>query len=138
MEDRPGISETACEALNQDGTQPDDGDDVPVTITSVQILELNREDQPLSQETRDGVFVDGQEFNYTSVTVRNPDLDEAVGALQIALDGRNAQGAQIINSWIIKFTNECGIFPLLEADDQIGWTVFVSSTLPEAKFCPGM
>ncbi|KAL7567136.1 hypothetical protein ACA910_009463 [Epithemia clementina (nom. ined.)] len=135
---RPGIADTACEAGNIDGGNDQNTDYVPVTITKVEILELDADQGVLKGVTNTGDFVNGQEFNYTSVAVDNPELDIAVNGLQMTLDGRNLNGDQILNTWVIVFTNECGIFPLLEAGDEIGWTEFVSSTLPQAQYCPGV
>lgn len=134
---RPGINDTDCFAGNLNADNDDNTDYVPVTITKIQILELDRNQGILKELNIVEQFVDGQEFNYTSIAVSNPENDVAVGGLQMTLDGRNANDDQIVNNWIILFTNECGVFPLLELGDQIGWTEFVSSTLPPPKYCPG-
>lgn len=135
---RPGINATDCFAGNLDPANDVNTDFVPVTITKIQILELDRNQGIIKEDSRQGAFVDEQEFNYTSIAVSDPELDQEVGGLQMTLDGRNANDDQIVNNWIILFTNECNIFPLFEVGDQIGWTEFVSMTLPQAQFCPGL
>jgi hypothetical protein len=105
-----------------------DRDKVPVTVTSIQILELNQDDQVLVQTNVIGAFSDGDNFTYTSITATDPNLNASSipRGFQLSITGRNKIDENIVNTWLIVYNNDCGIFPILFEGEHIGWTVFVS------------
>lgn len=79
-----------------------------------------------------GVFQDGSTFVYTSPllgsieSVSKLTPDTMPGGLQIDLIGINRFEQPITNVWIILFINDCTYFPILNINDNIGWTTLVS------------
>lgn len=111
----------------------------PVSVTGVDILELDQTLVPFAFQPIRGAFRDGDTFTYTSVTATDPNLplERLPGGFQMNILGTNELDQDIQNVWIITFTNECGIFPIFTVGEQIGWTRLVDITLPENQYCPG-
>jgi hypothetical protein len=128
----PGINETACltEIRGQDDV-PDE-DLIPVTVQTIQIFELDENHQVFSQTVRTGTFVNGSNFTYTSIISTISDLND-VGSLprglQLVITGLNNKEQSTVQTYIITYFNDCGIFPILTEGQHIGWTIFVSALL---------
>lgn len=129
VEGGPGINETACLTEVRGEDEVPDEDLIPVTVQSVQIFELDRNLQVFSQTVRTGTFVDGSNFTYTSIISTISDL-ENIGSLprglQLVITGLNSKEQSTVNTYIITYTNDCGIFPILTEGQTSGWTIFVS------------
>jgi len=101
----------------------------PAIIDSVSILELDQSNNVLVEERIDGEFVDGDSFSYSSI-INNPDdvtsSQNIPRALQLNLNGRNSDGVILLNVFVITFTNECGVTPVIQEGESAGWTIFVS------------
>ncbi len=102
----------------------------PVVIDSVSVLELDQSNNVLVEERVGGGFVDGDSFSYSSV-INNPDdvksIQNIPKALQLNLSGRNEDGVMLMNVFVITFTNECGLTPVLQVGESAGWVRFVSA-----------
>ena len=102
---------------------------VPVSVESIDILELGQNLRVVAQTDINDVFLDGDSFTYTSA-VADPDSIEEIQqiprALQINIVGTNEKGDEIINVFIVTFNNECGSYPLFEEGEYAGWARFVS------------
>ena len=128
----PGINETACltEIRGQDEV-PDD-ELVPISVQNVQIFELDQNLKVVVQTVRAGSFVSGSNFTYTSIistmagTLNPTSLPRG---LQLVITGLNKNEETVVNTYIILYTNDCGIFPILTEGETAGWTIFVSSSL---------
>ena len=125
----PGINSTACNVnsrnQNENVTNP-----VPISVSEVQVLELGRNLKVVGNSVYSGTFYDGHEISYTSVTVEKPDTIDAntiPRSFQVFITGVNSDEEPLLNQWVISYTNDCGIFPLLEVGDLIGWVNFVSA-----------
>ena len=81
----------------------------------------------------------GSTFVYSSILERDPNLNEGniTGGLQAIIEGVNAQQTEIINTWIIGFTNECDVFPIFSVGDAIGWLEIIDFSFPTNQYCPG-
>ena len=125
----PGINETACltEIRGQDEV-PDD-ELVPISVQNVQIFELDQNLKVVAQTVRAGSFVSGSNFTYTSIistmagTLNPTSLPRG---LQLVITGLNKNEETVVNTYIILYTNDCGIFPILTEGQTAGWTIFVS------------
>jgi hypothetical protein len=129
----PGINETACltEIRGQD-VVPDE-DLVPVTVQTIQIFELDQNLIVFSQTVRSGNFVNGSNFNYTSIISTVTDLEDVESlprGLQLVMTGVNRKEQPTTQTWIITYFNDCGIFPILDEGEREGWTIFVSYYFP--------
>ena len=122
----PGINEVACIASKE--TEDDVTDFVPVLVTDIQFLELNRDLATLQQEPRTGAFRDGDIVRYTSVLAVQDSFTENTlpRAFQMIMRGINAIDQPIQMTWVITYENDCGIFPILFEGQRQGWSVFVS------------
>ena len=117
---------------------PEVADLVPVSVSSIDVLELNQNLQVNFQEniSPKEPYLDGDTFSYISYaaipgeTVKPEDLPRAI---QLNILGVNAAGEEIINVYIITFTNSCGAYPVLYEGQFAGWTRFVSKRF--ANFC---
>jgi hypothetical protein len=108
---------------------------IPVQVTTVSILELDRSLRVVAQSPYVADFRDGDSFTYTSIvadpeTVATLTEDTMPGGLQLDIVGINELEQPITNVWVILFDNNCGIFPVLEVVDQIGWTILVGPFFP--------
>lgn len=100
----------------------------PIVVESISVLELDQSNSVLVEERVDGNLVDGDTFTYDSV-LNNPDFITSVQniprALQMNINGRNAEGVILLNVFIITYNNECGIVPVIQDGHSAGWVVFV-------------
>ena len=121
------VDETSC-VITPFG-DPSVTDLVPVLVETIDILELDQGLRVLVQENIVGSFSNGDTFNYTSLAAGPGDIVDPADiprAIQINMVGRNQFNEALINVYIITFTNGCGAYPVLEEDQAIGWTSFVS------------
>jgi hypothetical protein len=104
--------------------------EIPVTVTSIVILEFGLALTELSRTTIRGPFRDGDSFEFPSIIEEQVLEDnDAIRILQIAVNGVNENQAPIRNSLGVVYTNACGVQPVFTIGDSIGWIVFVSSIL---------
>ena len=125
----PGINNTQCNVnsrhQNETVTNP-----VPISVSEVQVVEGGRNLKLVGNSVYSGTFYDGHEISYTSVTVEKPDTIDAntiPRSFQVFITGVNSDEEPVLNQWVITYTNDCGISPLLEVGDLIGWVNFVSA-----------
>lgn len=103
---------------------------VPVVVESIDILELGQGLRVLVQENIAGTFVDGDTFNYTSLTATSGEIEDTADVprgLQINIVASNKFNEPLINVFILTFTNNCGAYPVIQEGQSAGWTVFVSN-----------
>jgi hypothetical protein len=127
----PGILETTClTELTGDDETRNTTDVAPVSVTEVQVLELDENKAVIAQTQFDtGPYSDGASFTYTSIVVDDPDsvtTSNFPKGFQVIAKGISATEEAVQNTWAIIYSNDCGIFPLLEVGEQIGWVNFVS------------
>jgi len=122
----PGIENIECFVQ---GTTPGENitDETPVDVSSIEVLELDDELAPLSNTFYTDGYRNGSKILYTSIaTWNNLTIDFFPEALQLNIVATNALDQALLQVWVIRFTNECGIFPLLSIGEQMGWTTIVS------------
>ena len=110
---------------------PEVADLVPVKVTSIDVLELNQNLQVMVQENIEPkeAYLDGDTFSYVSYAAVPGQIvkpEDVPRAIQLNIIGSNAKGEQIINVYLITFTNACGAYPVLFEGQWAGWTRFVS------------
>ena len=121
-----GVQSTSC--LLSPFSDPDTTDLVPVAIQSIDIVELGQDVSVLVRESITGNFLDGDSFSYESI-INTP--EEVAGAndiprvLQMNIVGVNIVGEEIINVFIITYSNACDQYPVLFERNSIGWTRMV-------------
>jgi hypothetical protein len=127
FEGKPGIGESVCAVLDEKDTP---SDRVPVTIKTVQFTEFDQTfDQILTQKTFDeGNYTTGDVFEFAGFLAGNGTVTEAVsvpGSVLVELSGVDADGNLVDNSWVLDFTNECGVFPVMTPGQRLAWIVVV-------------
>jgi len=119
----PGIPETAC-IVDGVGSNV-----IPISISQVQVFELSQTLQILGSAVLTGPFFDQDEISYTSITsVNEPgtiDPQTVPRGIQVSITGINSDEELLVNTWVILYSNDCGVFPVLDIGDIIGWTEFV-------------
>ena len=104
---------------------------VPVSVESIDVLELGQNLRVVAQTNIKGELIDGDSFTYSAFSA-NPDSittpEEVPRALQLNMVGINSESEKIISVFIITFTNGCGSYPVFEEGQSAGWTRFVSNT----------
>eukprot|EP00533_Pseudo-nitzschia_delicatissima_P002588 CAMPEP_0116110658 /NCGR_PEP_ID=MMETSP0327-20121206/18027_1 /TAXON_ID=44447 /ORGANISM="Pseudo-nitzschia delicatissima, Strain B596" /LENGTH=280 /DNA_ID=CAMNT_0003603833 /DNA_START=249 /DNA_END=1088 /DNA_ORIENTATION=+ len=109
----------------------------PISIDSVSVLELDQSNNVLVEERIGDGFNDGDSFSYQSIINRDvTTIQNIPKALQLNLSGRNEDGVMLMNVFVITFTNECGVTPVLEVGESAGWVRFAEMSGPIPKFCP--
>ena len=91
-----------------------DVDVVPISIYSIQFLEVDCKFNVINQDStyvRDIDFVDGDTFNYTSISAKPlaQNLGVVPGGMNMVLRGVTAAGEPVRNVFTITYTNDCGI-----------------------------
>ena len=121
----PGINASACTITTDRDLNVTNK--VPVSVSKIQVLELNQNLDIISTTPYEGEYTNGDVFRYTSViaTDKITRPEDVPRALQMTLAGRNANEEDLVNFWIIIFDNSCGIYPVVLEGEQIGWTIFV-------------
>lgn len=112
---------------------------VPVAVQTIDILELGQDLRVLNTENIAGDFKDGDDFTYTSIADDPNNIPTTMDfprALQLNIVGMNSNKDQIINVYIITFTNNCGAYPVLQEGDSAGWTIVSDVSPPLQAFCP--
>ena len=131
------IDQTSC-VITSFGA-PNVTDLVPVSVQSIDILELGQGLRVLVQENIIGNFSNGDSFVYTSLAaapIETNGPDEVPRAIQINIVGMNILNEALINVYIITFTNDCGAFPLFMEGQSAGWTYFTRLEPPANGACP--
>lgn len=117
----PGISKVNCFDISNST------DLVPVSVLTIQVLELDLGLQSLNAQRYDGPFEDGDSVTFTSVaTGVITEKSEIPGGLQVNTFGTNAEGVPVLNSFIVDYSNSCSDTPIFQIGDQIGWIIIVS------------
>jgi hypothetical protein len=127
----PGINSSACQVTSDAFPPPLTIDDpFPVSVSNILISELDFDLQTIiKQENFTGTFVNGDQLNYTSFIEEDPaavNLTTLPHGLIVILTGVNAAGVELQNTYVIEYTNNCSTYPVLDDDNQIGWTIVVS------------
>ena len=126
----PGINETACLTEIRGQDEVPDEELVPISVQNVQIFELDQNLKVVAQTVREGSFVNGSNFTYTSIiSTMTASLNPTSlpRGLQLVITGLNRNEETVVNTYIILYTNDCGIFPILTEGQTAGWTIFVRS-----------
>ena len=132
-----GLADSACITNtpqmtgggSNDTEEEQQSDTTPVMIDTMQILELDQKQQVVSQTVYDDGYTNGDIISFASIVVQDPTQVDSMtlpSGLAVTITGRNAAGQQLLNSWAVRYTNSCDIYPVLEPGMQIGWTVLVS------------
>ena len=123
-----GVQSTSC--LLSPFSDPDTTDLVPTSIQSIDIVELGQDVSVLVRESITGNFVNGDKFVYESI-INTPEEVEGPNdiprVLQMNIVGVNQIQEEIINVFIITYSNNCQDYPVLFVNNTIGWTRMVRS-----------
>jgi len=119
----PGVFDAKCSIAFGDASVTDS---TPVTVSLIQILELDQEFQIIAQDIRvNQTLVNGDTFTYTSVALTTADVF-IPKALQVVLFAQNALGEDLVNALFIGYdSSECSVAPILSFGQRIGWVYFV-------------
>lgn len=120
-----GIADAVCLVTGFDNINVTDL--VPVAISSIQFIEIGQDGGPVNVDQISRDFGDGNSFEFTSISA-TPGV-QAPRAFQVRALGRNAAAEPLVLQWAITYTNNCGVFPVLEEGNNVGWTMFVSFCL---------
>ena len=125
----PGINNTSC-LIDNLSNETDGANSMFDFISTISIAELDQNLLPLVNTRYTGPFRDGDTFTYTSIIANGlADPNDVVAVpkgFQINIQGRNELEDDLFLFILIRYENDCGIFPLLEEGDQIGPVIFVS------------
>ena len=103
----------------------------PVSVGSIDLLELDVSLELLLQSSRFGTFLDGDDFSYNSLSSDLSMINETAfpKALQISVIGNNADGDTLFFAGLVIYETDCGaaMFPSILENSSIGWITFVSA-----------
>jgi hypothetical protein len=105
---------------------------VPISVQSIQIYELDQNLQVVAQTVKEGNYLDGSSFTYTSIIATQTDQFNPTSlpqGFQLSITGVNSQEESVVQTYIIRYNNDCGIFPVLFEGQTAGWTIFVSTDM---------
>jgi hypothetical protein len=123
-----GIAGTTCSVL------PAGSNMIPTSVNAITVFELGQNSAAIltTEISIDTSFISGDAFTYTSFVGTQGGLNTNVQfntfprGLELRISGLNLFSETIVNTFTIEFSNACGIFPVVEEGDQIGWVKFVS------------
>ena len=118
----PGIQGVDCFYIQNSTTNLP-----PVSVTQIQVIELDLNLENAFVQNYIGNFEDGDSVEYTSLSatdITNP--SKIPGGIQLNVRGINTAGVSVTNSFIVDYTNSGTDTPIFEVGNQIGWIVFVS------------
>lgn len=117
-------SDCAVEPFQDDSVN----DLVPVSVGSIDILELDESLVLLSQASKFGTYLHGDSFDYESVSKvpASVNATKYPRALQVSVIGNNAAGDTLFFAGLMVFVTDCTVFPNLVEGSSIGWIEFVS------------
>jgi hypothetical protein len=125
----PGIVEASCQTTSR--TESENlTDPYAILINEVQILELDQNFSIVGQTVYTDPLNDGDIIEYTSIVYTDPEKitpESLPQGFQITIQAINSLEEPLSQTSAILYSNDCGIFPLLQELQQIGWNVFVSS-----------
>jgi len=117
--------------------EPANVDVVPVSIYSIQFLEVDKSFNVINQDSsyvRGIDFENGAVFNYTSISAKQGQECVVPGGMNMVLRGVNAAGEPVRNVFTITYKNNCDV-QTFEEGDAIGWVVFVSVSYLVSNLC---
>ena len=129
-EETPGISDTACIISSRTPSDVEVSDFVPVTVEEILVLELDQNQEVVSQTLLNKGYVNGETVSFTSIVAEEPESINPVSlpsGLTVTITGTNTDGQPLLNTWAIRYDNDCTIYPVLTTGQQIGWAQFVST-----------
>lgn len=130
-----GISATFCQVSPFGDEFHNITDLVPAEVMYVDVLELGQAFEVLSQQNITGSFMDGDQFDYTSIVEEEDNL-EIPKVIQLNIFAQNAAGEAIVNFFAISYSNACDEYPSLVEGESAGWTHFTSLEPPSIENCP--
>ena len=117
-----GISDAFC-TVKSEGANTLVIDFRPVLVTSYQIIELDSDLAPIKVEAENNIALkDGNKISFESITTDFS--DEISGGLQAHVNAINKENQTIELSWIIRYSNMCGVLPF-SPGDFLGWMTFL-------------
>lgn len=101
---------------------------VPVSVDSVDILELDANLVLITQASRFGPFRTGDSFEYESISNNPSAINETnvPKALQLSMIGSNSEGASIYFAALLIYITDCGDYTSILPDSKIGLITLVS------------
>jgi hypothetical protein len=102
-------------------------DEVPVSVGSIDILELDENLVLLTQSSRFGSFGNGDIIQFASISNDPSMINETFypTALQVSMIGSNADGESLFFAGLIVYSTECDQFPLILNGSSVGWITLV-------------
>lgn len=129
----PGIDDAAC-TLQSTGTSVK-----PTQVKFIEISELNQELKTVRTSVFNDTLTTGDTIRFsskisTSVDDLLADVTARPRGVQATIIGVDANGVEILNKWVLLFSNDCSIYPVISIGQQIGWTKFVSNFRANTMF----
>ena len=125
----PGIEDAVCAVTTADSSIA--VDNVPVSVSVITVTEIGINLEPIKTENitfPGSTYQSGDIFAYEAFSMS--DVESVANGtipigLQVSITGRNANDEEIINKIVVIFTNDCAIYPVLDAGSTIGWVSLV-------------
>jgi hypothetical protein len=131
IEGEQGIDETVCVILDEKKFSISGRS--PAFISVVRISEFDKTlKDVIAQTSFKGNFTSGDTFDYQGF-VANATVVPSL--LLVELLGVDTDGKELLNTWVIGFTNECDVYPVLSVGQQLAWTIIVRSCFGTRRVC---
>ncbi|KAG7354965.1 hypothetical protein IV203_004321 [Nitzschia inconspicua] len=130
-----GVESVECSVVS---TSSETIDLVPASIQSIMVQELRQDNTVAVSQSIEGDFRDGDAFRYISVSA---DLEDIRGAVDIPkilrfdISGTNEDGDEVSHTMVMKFTNDCETYPVIQAGGRAGWIRFLETIPPNLELC---
>jgi hypothetical protein len=95
-------------------------------VYHVDMIELAQNSTRINQGNVSGSFGEGDSFIFESIVHGSGEAIDAPKIMQLNIFATNIEGQPIINIFAVSFTNDCGIYPVIDEGNSAGWVYFVS------------
>lgn len=131
-----GVDEVVCAILDTNDIPVFDV--TPVAVTMVMITELDQTlDNPIAQQVFEGNFTTGDVFEFQGFVANGGVVDSVPGlpgGLLLTIQGVDADGNVVDNTWVIDFSTSCGVSGVITVGQQVGWAVFVRDKMIDIAY----
>jgi hypothetical protein len=121
----PGIEDAVCFVTTGGAVTMDE---IPVSVSLITVTEVDRDINVLRSVNFTDAVATGDSFTYMSYSVTETDSvanGTIPNGLRVAIAGLNAANEEIVNNFVILYTNDCTIYPVLDTGSSIGWMSLV-------------
>jgi len=110
---------------------------VPTEISNIDILELGQHLEVIGTRSLLGPFVHGDQVQFQSIIGQEHENQTMIipRAIQANIFATNQDGENLVNVFLILFSNDCDAYPSIVAGQSLGWLSIDRIVDPSPAYC---